>query len=64
MEVSTPSSWVNFIGLPAVAVPTGLTAQGLPVGVQLIARPLDEHEVLAVVRLLEQTLGGSPRLPL
>jgi aspartyl-tRNA(Asn)/glutamyl-tRNA(Gln) amidotransferase subunit A len=42
----------NLSGLPALSVPYG-TAQGLPVGVQLVGRWHDEARLLAVGRLLE-----------
>ncbi len=37
---------VNLAGLPGVAVPVGLDAQGLPLGLQLIGRPWDEGSLL------------------
>ena len=64
LNAARVSSWVNLLGLPAVAVPTGLTSGGLPVGVQVVARPFRESEALAVARVLEQAFGGSPRPPL
>ncbi|MGW6915326.1 amidase [Kitasatospora sp. NPDC054939] len=45
----------SFAGLPAVAVPTGL-AGGLPVGVQLVARPFREDLALAAAQCLESRL--------
>ncbi|PLW84200.1 amidase [Kineobactrum sediminis] len=40
--------------LPATAVPAGITLDGLPVGVQIVARYLGDRTSLAVARLLEQ----------
>jgi Asp-tRNA(Asn)/Glu-tRNA(Gln) amidotransferase A subunit family amidase len=43
---------------PAVSVPAGLTASGLPVGVQVVAPPWEEHLALAVARVIERNVGG------
>ena len=45
---------VNLAGLPGVAVPTGLDAKGLPMGLQLIGRPWDEAGLLNVAYTLER----------
>jgi len=48
---------VNFLGLPAVAVPTGLGADGLPTGVQLIGPMHGESAALAAARDVEARVG-------
>ena len=48
---------VNLAGLPGVAVPVGLDAQGLPLGLQLIGRPWDEAELLNYAHVLESRAG-------
>ncbi|WP_086826282.1 amidase [Allokutzneria sp. NRRL B-24872] len=45
-------------GLPATAVPTGLTPEGLPVGVQLIGPMFEDRTPLRLAELLEQKIGG------
>jgi amidase len=45
-------------GLPATAVPTGLDASGLPVGVQLIGPKFEDRTPLRLAELLEQRIGG------
>ena len=45
---------VNLAGLPGIAVPTGLDARGLPLGLQLIGRPWDEAGLLNVAYTLER----------
>lgn len=42
----------NFCGLPAISVPAG-TINGLPIGIQILARPFDESTLLRVSRALE-----------
>ncbi|HEX8335138.1 MAG TPA: amidase [Pyrinomonadaceae bacterium] len=48
----------NVFDLPAACVPAGRTAEGLPVGVQVVGRPHEEWRVLAAARALEEALGG------
>ncbi|NNH68836.1 amidase [Nocardia uniformis] len=45
-------------GLPATAIPTGHTPDGLPVGVQLIGPMFEDRTPLWLAELLEQTIGG------
>ncbi len=48
---------VNLAGLPGVTVPTGLDAQGLPLGLQLIGKPWAEGELLNFAYSLERAAG-------
>ncbi len=48
---------VNLAGLPGIAVPTGLDAQGLPLGLQLIGRPWEEGALLNHAYVLETAAG-------
>ena len=48
---------VNLAGLPGVSVPTGVDAQGLPLGLQLIGRPWEEGDLLNTAYALEQAAG-------
>jgi len=45
----------NLAGLPGLAVPAGLDAQGLPLGLQVIGRAFDEETVFAVGAALERS---------
>ncbi|MEU2952174.1 amidase [Streptomyces xanthochromogenes] len=45
-------------GLPATAIPTGRSPQGLPVGVQLIGPMFEDRTPLRLAELLEQSIGG------
>ncbi|MEV7616534.1 amidase [Streptomyces sp. NPDC089799] len=45
-------------GLPATAIPAGLSSDGLPVGVQLIGPMFEDRTPLRLAELLEQRIGG------
>ncbi|OCB12701.1 amidase [Mycolicibacterium porcinum] len=45
-------------GLPATAIPAGRSAEGLPVGVQLIGPMFEDRTPLRLAELLEQQIGG------
>jgi len=56
--------WFNLLGTPAAVVPVGRSREGLPIGVQISARPWQEELVLAVAGALENELGGWKAPPL
>jgi aspartyl-tRNA(Asn)/glutamyl-tRNA(Gln) amidotransferase subunit A len=47
----------NLAGLPGISVPAGLDAQGLPLGLQLIGKALDEGTLFSLGAALEQAAG-------
>jgi aspartyl-tRNA(Asn)/glutamyl-tRNA(Gln) amidotransferase subunit A len=51
----------SLAGLPGISVPAGLSARGLPLGLQLIGRPFDEETVLRTAGVLEQAAGFDAR---
>jgi aspartyl-tRNA(Asn)/glutamyl-tRNA(Gln) amidotransferase subunit A len=53
---------VNMAGLPGIAVPAGLSAEGLPLGLQLIGRPFDEETLFSAGQVIEDAAGRfTPR---
>jgi aspartyl-tRNA(Asn)/glutamyl-tRNA(Gln) amidotransferase subunit A len=54
----------NLAGTPAISVPCGLDEQGLPVGLQLMGKALDEATVLRAAYAFERDLGFDARPPL
>lgn len=55
---------ITLTGLPALALPCGFTAEGLPVGLQIVGRPRGEAELLAAAARLEDLLGIARLLPI
>jgi aspartyl-tRNA(Asn)/glutamyl-tRNA(Gln) amidotransferase subunit A len=52
----------NYLGLPAIAVPAGRTANGLPASIQLVAKPFDEATLLrAADAIYDRGETGSHR---
>ena len=52
---------VNLAGLPAMSVPVALDNNGLPLGLQIIGRALDEETVFAASRALEKASGFNAK---
>jgi aspartyl-tRNA(Asn)/glutamyl-tRNA(Gln) amidotransferase subunit A len=48
---------VNMAGLPGISIPAGLSAQGTPLGLQLIAKPFDEETLFRGGRVIEDAAG-------
>src|SRR5712671_2640057 len=51
------SQWLNLAGFPGVSVPVNVSAEGLPIGIQVIGRPFEEELVLAVAERIENGRG-------
>lgn len=54
MKVGHCSRPVNYLGLPALSVPSGFTAAGLPSAIQFIGRPFDEATLYRTGRAYER----------
>ena len=48
---------VNMAGLPGIAVPGGISEEGLPLGLQLIGRAFDEQTLFSLAYVVEQAAG-------
>ncbi len=55
--------WFNLLGMPAVTVPVTQSSDGLPIGVQIIARPWEEEVVLSVAEIIENRGDKKSRPP-
>ena len=55
---------ITIIGAPALSVPCGFTASGLPVGLQMASQPGTEAHLLGAAMLFEDAAGLSGQLPI
>jgi aspartyl-tRNA(Asn)/glutamyl-tRNA(Gln) amidotransferase subunit A len=53
----------NVTGNPALALPTGFSSSGLPIGLQLVGRPFDEPNLLRIAAAYEAAAGTTARRP-
>jgi aspartyl-tRNA(Asn)/glutamyl-tRNA(Gln) amidotransferase subunit A len=53
----------NLLGLPAVVVPCGFSAEGLPVSIQIVGRAFDDATVLRLARAYERVTDWHTRRP-
>jgi len=54
---------VNLAGVPAISIPCGFNAKGLPIGLQIIAKPFAEETLLRVAYAFEQNTQWHKRKP-
>jgi Asp-tRNA(Asn)/Glu-tRNA(Gln) amidotransferase A subunit family amidase len=63
LEAMRYTQWFNILGNPAVVVPVGRSADGLPIGVQIVGRPFEDRLVLDVAAVIERECGGYQAPP-
>ena len=54
---------VNLAGIPAISIPCGFTKNGLPIGLQIMAKPFAEETLLRVAHAYEQKAGWFKQKP-
>ena len=54
------TQWFNVLAAPAAVVPVGQSSEGLPIGVQIVARPYEDEIALAVASILDKAFGYRP----
>jgi amidase len=63
IEWMRSNSRISVMLCPAISVPAGFSQAGLPVGLQLVARPFAERALLEAAHALEQCSGLGDRMP-
>src|SRR5690349_25085066 len=64
MEIPQWTGLINVIGYPACVVPIGRTAEGLPVGMQIVTPYLRDHESIDLARHVAKVVGAFEPPPL
>jgi amidase len=59
-EIFCYTQYFNVLGMPAAVVPITQTAEGLPIGVQVVGMPWEEEVVLEVSECVERDFGFRP----
>jgi aspartyl-tRNA(Asn)/glutamyl-tRNA(Gln) amidotransferase subunit A len=54
---------VNLAGIPAISIPCGFTKKGLPVGLQILAKPFNEEMLFRVAYTYERNTLWHTRKP-
>jgi aspartyl-tRNA(Asn)/glutamyl-tRNA(Gln) amidotransferase subunit A len=53
----------NLAGIPGISIPCGFSAGGLPIGLQLQARPFDEEHLLRAAYMYQTATDWHERRP-
>ncbi|HVZ83450.1 MAG TPA: amidase [Terracidiphilus sp.] len=54
------TQWFNALAAPAAVVPVGRSPEGLPIGVQIAARPFEDETALGVAAVVDAAFGYRP----
>jgi Asp-tRNA(Asn)/Glu-tRNA(Gln) amidotransferase A subunit family amidase len=54
------TQWFNTLSAPAAVVPVGKSPEGLPIGVQIVARPFEDEVALGIASVVDEAFGYRP----
>lgn len=54
------TQWFNVLAAPAAVVPVGQSPEGMPIGVQIVARPFEDEVALGVAAIVDAAFGYHP----
>jgi aspartyl-tRNA(Asn)/glutamyl-tRNA(Gln) amidotransferase subunit A len=62
-DLTRLTRWVNYLGVPALALPCGFDSRGMPLSVQFVARPFAEATLLAAGQAYQRATDWHRRAP-
>jgi amidase len=54
------TQWFNVLACPAAVIPVGVSPEGLPIGVQIAARPFEDEVALGIAAIVDTAFGYRP----
>jgi amidase len=60
LDAMRSTQWFNALACPAAVVPVGRSPEGLPIGVQIAARPFEDEIALGVAAIVDAAFGYHP----
>jgi len=60
LDVVRYTQWFNVLAAPAAVVPVGRSPEGLPIGVQIVARPFEDEKALGIASVVDAAFGYRP----
>jgi amidase len=60
LDAMRHSQWFNALAAPAAVVPVGRSPEGLPIGVQIAARPYEDETALGIAAVVDEAFGYHP----
>ncbi len=60
LDAVRPTQWFNALAAPAVVVPVACSPEGLPIGVQIAARPFEDEVALGAAAIVDAAFGFRP----
>ena len=60
LDAVRPTQWFNALAAPAAVVPVGSSPEGLPIGVQIVARPFQDETALGIAAIVDAAFGYRP----
>jgi Asp-tRNA(Asn)/Glu-tRNA(Gln) amidotransferase A subunit family amidase len=60
LDAMRPTQWFNALACPAAVAPVGWSPEGMPIGVQIVARPYEDEVALGVAAIVDAAFGYRP----